>query len=86
MMGMPSAAPLKSSVGHATRMAMNGRGGFVSGTDSRPHQVPIRDADLHGDPRALASTLARQGLMIVAKHRAQLINYLNALDSDQRIR
>jgi len=53
--------------------------------DSRPHQVPIRDADLHGDPRALASTLARQGLMIVAKHRAQLINYLNALDSDQRI-
>ena len=37
--------------------------------DHRLHQVPIRDADLHGDPRALASTLARQGLMIITKHR-----------------
>jgi len=53
--------------------------------DHRLHQVPIRDADLHGDPRALASTLARQGLMIITKHRGHLVNYLNALEVDQRI-
>ena len=32
--------------------------------DGRHHQVAIRDADLHGDPRTLAATLARQGLWI----------------------
>src|SRR5262249_25137118 len=53
--------------------------------DNRQHQVPIRDADLHGDARALASTLARQGLMITTKHRGHLVNYLNAPEVDQRI-
>jgi putative DNA primase/helicase len=53
--------------------------------DERLHQVPIRDADLHGDPRALSSTLARQGLKIATKQRSLLIDYLNTLDVDQRI-
>jgi hypothetical protein len=54
--------------------------------DDRLHQVPIRDADLHGDPRTLASTLARQGLMVVTKHRAHLINYLKKSGCSHPIR
>jgi hypothetical protein len=54
--------------------------------DGRQHQVAVKDADLHGDPGALAAMLARHGLTISARHRRQLIDYFNGLDSDQRVR
>jgi putative DNA primase/helicase len=55
--------------------------------DGRQHQVAIRDGDLHGDPRTLAATLARQGLWISPrhKHRAQLVEYLNSIEVDERV-
>jgi uncharacterized protein (DUF927 family) len=53
--------------------------------DGRHHQVAIRDADLHGDPRTLAATLARQGLWISPKHRQQLVEYFNSLEVDERV-
>jgi Domain of unknown function (DUF927) len=53
--------------------------------DGRHHQVAIGDADLHGDPRTLAATLARQGLWISPKHRPRLINYFNNLQVDERV-
>jgi putative DNA primase/helicase len=55
--------------------------------DGRQHQVAIRDGDLHGDPRTLAATLARQGLWISPrhKHRAQLVEYLNSVEVDERV-
>jgi putative DNA primase/helicase len=53
--------------------------------DGRQHQVAIGDADLHGDPRTLAATLARQGLWISPKHRPRLINYFNNLQVDERV-
>src|SRR5262245_28871370 len=54
--------------------------------DGRPHQAAIRDADLHGDPRTLAATLARQGLWISPKtpHRNALVAYFNDLDVEER--
>ena len=45
--------------------------------DGRQHQVAIKDADLHGDPRTLAATLAGQGLWISPRQRPQLIQYFN---------
>ena len=54
-------------------------------SDGRHHQVAIRDADLHGDPRTLAATLARQGLWISPKHRQQLVGYFNDLQTDERV-
>src|SRR5262249_20245947 len=53
--------------------------------DGRFHQVAIRDADLHGDPRTLAATLARQGLWISPKYRGQLIQYFNDLEVEERV-
>jgi putative DNA primase/helicase len=55
--------------------------------DGRHHQVAIRDADLHGDPRTLAATLARQGLWISPKHqhRNKLVEYFNSLDVEERV-
>src|SRR5262245_53574566 len=53
--------------------------------DGRHHQVAIRDADLQGDPRTLAATLARQGLWISPKHRPQLVQYFNDLEVDERV-
>jgi putative DNA primase/helicase len=55
--------------------------------DGREHQVAIRDGDLHGDPRTLAATLAMQGLWISPrhKHRAQLVEYLNSIEVDERV-
>jgi putative DNA primase/helicase len=53
-------------------------------SDGRHHQVAIRDADLHGDPRTLTATLARQGLWISPKHRPQLIGYFNDLEVEER--
>jgi putative DNA primase/helicase len=53
--------------------------------DGRYHQVAVRDADLHGDPKTLAATLARQGLWISPKHRPQLVAYFNDLQVDERV-
>ena len=53
--------------------------------DSRRHQVAIRDADLHGDPRTLTAALARQGLWISPKHRNRLVEYFNNLKVDERV-
>jgi putative DNA primase/helicase len=49
------------------------------------HRVVVRDADLHGDPGALAANLARQGLRIVTRYRRDFVEYLNLLNSDQRV-
>ena len=56
-------------------------------SDGRQHQVAVGDADLHGDPRTLAATLARQGLWISprTKHRQQLVGYFNNLQTDERV-
>src|SRR5262249_13794396 len=53
--------------------------------DGRYHQVAIRDGDLHGDPRTLPTTLARQGLWISPKYRNQLIDYFNNLEVEERV-
>src|SRR5262245_31469258 len=53
--------------------------------DGRHHQVAIRDADLHGDPRTLAATLARQGLWILPKGRNALVEYFNNLEVEERL-
>jgi putative DNA primase/helicase len=53
--------------------------------DGRHHQVAICDADLHGDPRTLAATLARQGLWISPKHRPHLVDYFNNIEVDDRV-
>ena len=53
--------------------------------DGRQHQVAIKDADLHGDPRTLAATLAGQGLWISPRQRPQLIQYFNNLEVEERV-
>jgi putative DNA primase/helicase len=53
--------------------------------DGRRHKVAVKDGDLHGDPGALASTLARQGFEIEPRQRRHLIDYLNRLKSEQRV-
>jgi putative DNA primase/helicase len=53
--------------------------------DDHSHKVAVKDADLHGDPGALAATLARQGLVIAPRQRRHLIDYLNSLKADKRV-
>src|SRR5262245_54046932 len=55
--------------------------------DGRVHQVAVRDGDLHGDVRALAATLARQGLWISPKsqNRNALVAYFNDLEIEDRV-
>jgi putative DNA primase/helicase len=53
--------------------------------DLRQHRVVIKDASLHADPGMLVATLAGQGLMVSARHRRELVDYLNAVDGDQRV-
>jgi uncharacterized protein (DUF927 family) len=53
--------------------------------DKRLHQVLVKDANLHGDPRALAATLADHGLMISSKRRREFVEYFNGLQSDERL-
>ena len=55
--------------------------------DGRYHQVAVKDGDLHGDARALAAMLATRGLWLSPKpkHRAQLVQYFNDLQTDERV-
>jgi putative DNA primase/helicase len=53
--------------------------------DGRNHQVAVRDADLHSDPKTLAATLARHGLWIAPQHRSLLVAYFNDLKVDERV-
>jgi putative DNA primase/helicase len=53
--------------------------------DKREHLHPVRDADLHGDPRSLCAALATRGLRISTTHRAHLLDYLNRARVDRRI-
>ena len=53
--------------------------------DNRQHQVAVKDADLHGDPAALAANLARQGLWVSPKHRKQLVEYFNGIYIAERL-
>jgi putative DNA primase/helicase len=53
--------------------------------DKHIHQIAVRDAVLHGDPRTLAATLAQQGLWIAPKYRTQLIGYFNNLHVEERV-
>jgi putative DNA primase/helicase len=46
---------------------------------------PVRDADLHSDPKTLAATLARHGLWIAPQHRSLLVAYFNDLKVDERV-
>jgi putative DNA primase/helicase len=53
--------------------------------DGREHLLPVKDADLHGDARALCSALAGRGLRISTGFRAHLLDYLNRARVDRRI-
>ena len=53
--------------------------------DKREHLYPVKDADLHGDPRSLCAALATRGLRISTTHRPYLIDYLNRARVDRRI-
>jgi putative DNA primase/helicase len=53
--------------------------------DGREHLLPVKDADLHGDARALCAGLAARGLRISTGFRAHLLDYLNRARVDRRI-
>src|SRR5262249_56291171 len=53
--------------------------------DGGQEQVAVGDGGLHGDPRTLAGTLARQGLWISPRYRPQLIQYFNDLEVEERV-
>jgi len=53
--------------------------------DKREHLHPVKDADLHGDPRSLCAALATRGLRISTSGRAHLLDYLNRARVDRRI-
>jgi putative DNA primase/helicase len=53
--------------------------------DKREHLHPVKDADLHGDPRSLCAALATRGLRISTSYRAHLLDYLNRARVDRRI-
>ena len=53
--------------------------------DKREHLHPVKDADLHGDPRSLCAALATRGLRISTFYRAHLLDYLNRARVDRRI-
>jgi putative DNA primase/helicase len=53
--------------------------------DKREHLHPVKDADLHGDPRSLCAALATRGLRISTTHRPHLIDYLNRARVNRRI-
>jgi putative DNA primase/helicase len=53
--------------------------------DKREHLHPVKDAELHGDPRSLCAALAARGLRISTTHRPHLVDYLNCARVDRRI-
>jgi putative DNA primase/helicase len=53
--------------------------------DKREHLHPVKDAELHGDPRSLCAALAARGLRISTTHRPHLVDYLNRARVDRRI-
>jgi putative DNA primase/helicase len=53
--------------------------------DGREHLHPVKDADLHGDPRHLCASLATRGLHISTYGRPHLLDYINRARVARRI-